>query len=98
MMTTGMAATAPRHRTASRSGVLIRVAIVGATGYAGAEAVRLLARHPNVRIVGLVGRGREHEPIGQIQPHLASTGLRSTPRYPIRTRCSLPCRTAPQRR
>ena len=25
----------------------------------------MLARHPNVRIVGLVGRGREHEPIGQ---------------------------------
>lgn len=28
----------------------IRVAVVGATGYAGAEAVRLLARHPSARI------------------------------------------------
>jgi N-acetyl-gamma-glutamyl-phosphate reductase len=53
----------------------ITVAVVGATGYAGGEAVRLLAQHPNVRLVGLVGRGREHEPVGAIHPHLASTGL-----------------------
>jgi len=41
----------------------IRVAIVGATGYVGAELVRLLSRHPSVRIVGLVGRDRNDEPI-----------------------------------
>ncbi len=49
--------------------------IVGATGYVGAELVRLLARHPNVELVGLVGRGRDHDPIAGIHPHLASTGL-----------------------
>ena len=54
---------------------IIDVAVVGATGYAGAEVVRLLARHPHVRIVGLVGRGRDHEPVGQIHPHLGATGL-----------------------
>jgi N-acetyl-gamma-glutamyl-phosphate reductase len=53
----------------------VRVAIVGATGYAGAELVRLLTRHPNVRIVGLVGRGRSHEPIGGTHIHLDRTGL-----------------------
>jgi N-acetyl-gamma-glutamyl-phosphate reductase len=53
----------------------ITVAVVGATGYAGGEAVRILARHPNVRLVGLTGRGRDHEPIASIHPHLASTGL-----------------------
>ncbi len=52
----------------------IRVAVVGATGYAGGEMVRILDRHPNVRIVGLVGRGREHEPVGVSHPHLSGTG------------------------
>jgi N-acetyl-gamma-glutamyl-phosphate reductase len=53
----------------------IRVGIIGATGYVGAELIRLLARHPNVVLVGLSGRGRDHEPIAGIHPHLASTGL-----------------------
>ncbi len=53
----------------------IRVGIIGATGYVGAELVRLLARHPNVDLVGLVGRGRDHDPIAGIHPHLATTGL-----------------------
>jgi N-acetyl-gamma-glutamyl-phosphate reductase len=51
----------------------IRVAVVGATGYVGAELIRLLDRHPGVTIVGLVGRGRDEEPIGSIHPHLATT-------------------------
>ncbi len=53
----------------------IRVGIIGATGYVGAELVRLLARHPNVDLVGLTGRGRDHDPIEGIHPHLATTGL-----------------------
>jgi N-acetyl-gamma-glutamyl-phosphate reductase len=53
----------------------IRVAIVGATGYVGAELVRLLTRHPHVEIVGLVGRGRSREPIGGTHIHLDRTGL-----------------------
>jgi len=51
----------------------IRVAVIGATGYVGAELVRLLDRHPAVEIVGLVGRGRDDEPVGSIHPHLATT-------------------------
>ena len=46
----------------------IRVGIIGASGYVGAELIRLLTRHPNVAIVGLQGRDRIH-------PHLAETGL-----------------------
>src|SRR5437763_15680137 len=34
---------------------LIDVAIIGASGYVGGELVRLLSRHPAVRIVGLLG-------------------------------------------
>ena len=53
----------------------IRVGIIGATGYVGAELIRILARHPDVELVGLAGRGRDHEPIAGIHPHLAGTGL-----------------------
>jgi N-acetyl-gamma-glutamyl-phosphate reductase len=53
----------------------IRVGIVGATGYVGAELIRLLSRHPNVDIVGLAGRDRHDDPIGDHHPHLAATDL-----------------------
>jgi N-acetyl-gamma-glutamyl-phosphate reductase len=53
----------------------LRVGIIGATGYVGAELIRLLARHPNVELVGLAGRGRDQDPIAGIHPHLESTGL-----------------------
>ncbi|MCI0585192.1 MAG: N-acetyl-gamma-glutamyl-phosphate reductase, partial [Chloroflexi bacterium] len=53
----------------------VRVAIVGATGYVGAELIRLLARHPFVEIVGLIARGRDADPIGATHAHLASTAL-----------------------
>lgn len=52
----------------------IRVAVVGATGYAGGEMVRILHRHPNVDIVGLVNRDRDQEPVGVSHPHLSGTG------------------------
>src|SRR5687767_14380004 len=51
----------PSVRARSR-GQRIRVAVAGATGYAGGEVVRLLARHGDVELVGLTGRGREGDP------------------------------------
>ena len=53
----------------------IRVGVIGATGYAGGELIRLLSRHPNVQIVGLAGRDRKDDPIGAHHAHLASTDL-----------------------
>lgn len=53
----------------------IRVGIIGATGYVGAELIRILSRHPNVDIVGLAGRDRQDDPIGGHHPHLATTDL-----------------------
>jgi N-acetyl-gamma-glutamyl-phosphate reductase len=53
----------------------IRVGIIGATGYVGAELVRILSLHPNVELVGLQGRKRDADPLGGIHPHLATTGL-----------------------
>ena len=39
----------------------LRVAIIGATGFGGGELVRLLERHPGVRIAALSARGRDDE-------------------------------------
>jgi N-acetyl-gamma-glutamyl-phosphate reductase len=68
----GLGPLAARSRPAGRT---ISVGIVGATGYAGGELVRLLLGHPNVKLVGLYGRNRDHEPIAVSHPHLRSTGL-----------------------
>jgi N-acetyl-gamma-glutamyl-phosphate reductase len=67
-------ATSTKHESGLREEP-IRVAIVGGTGYAGGELIRLIARHPFARIVGVHGRGRTAEPIGRTHGHLARTGL-----------------------
>ncbi len=56
----------------------VSVAVVGASGYAGAELVRLLAGHPSVRIHALHARGRDGSPLSDEFPHLAPLGLRFT--------------------
>ena len=48
----------------------VKVAIVGATGYAGGELARLLLRHPEARLVAAVARGRQGEPLREVRPHL----------------------------
>ena len=53
----------------------VRVAIVGAAGYAGGELVRLLAGHPRVEIASVHARGRDGAPIASELPHLAPLGL-----------------------
>ncbi len=62
--------------TRAASGERLRVAVLGATGYVGAELVRLLERHPRVRIVGLAARNRDGVPVGDAFAHLAETGHR----------------------
>jgi N-acetyl-gamma-glutamyl-phosphate reductase len=60
----------------SRSGrPTVTVGIVGATGYAGGELVRLLLNHPNVKLVGLYGRNRDNVPVAESHPHLRESGL-----------------------
>lgn len=53
----------------------VRVAVVGASGYAGAELVRLLAAHPSVRLASVHAREREGVLVGSELPHLAPLGL-----------------------
>jgi N-acetyl-gamma-glutamyl-phosphate reductase len=54
---------------------MVSVGIVGATGYAGGELVRLLLSHPNVKLVGLYGRNRDNVPVADSHPHLRESGL-----------------------
>src|SRR3990170_3648880 len=54
----------------------IPVAIIGAAGYVGAELIRLLERHPDVRIVGLAARGRDGLPVGAAFAPRGETGHR----------------------
>lgn len=53
----------------------IRVAILGASGYTGAELLRLLPQHPHVEIAALTGDSQAGHPIGEVFPHLAQAGL-----------------------
>jgi N-acetyl-gamma-glutamyl-phosphate reductase len=69
------AVAADRGSRALAGGGKVKVAIVGATGYVGAELIRLLALHPNVEIHGLVGRERKGDPIAHVHPHLATRDL-----------------------
>jgi N-acetyl-gamma-glutamyl-phosphate reductase len=49
----------------------IRIAILGATGYTGAELARLLLGHPRARIAEMVGHGKAGQPIASVLPSLA---------------------------
>jgi N-acetyl-gamma-glutamyl-phosphate reductase len=46
----------------------IRVAVVGATGYAGAELVRYLARHPRVRLTAVTSEQSAGKALGEVLP------------------------------
>ncbi len=53
----------------------VRVAILGASGYTGAELLRLLVRHASVRLVALTADRRAGEPVTAVFPHLGGLGL-----------------------
>ena len=47
-----------------------RVAVAGASGYAGGEVLRLLLGHPDVEIGAVTGASNAGQPLGALQPHL----------------------------
>jgi len=49
----------------------VKVAVFGASGYAGVELLRLLARHPGVELTGLTSREYQGRPVAEIFPALA---------------------------
>jgi len=48
----------------------VRVSVIGATGYTGAELLRILARHPKVELLHVAARSSAGARVGDIFPHL----------------------------
>ena len=49
---------------------MIRVAVLGATGYTALELIKILLRHPEVKIVALTSRQEGSPPVSSIHPSL----------------------------
>ena len=81
-----------------------RVAVAGASGYAGGELLRLLLAHPDVTIGAVTAFSSAGERLGAHQPHLVPLADRviepTTPEtcWPGTTRSSWRCRTASRTR
>ncbi|MEQ8964647.1 MAG: N-acetyl-gamma-glutamyl-phosphate reductase [Azospirillaceae bacterium] len=56
-------------------GDAIRIGILGASGYTGADLVRLLLRHRRARIVTMTADRHAGKPISAVFPHLVDHGL-----------------------
>jgi len=59
---------ATTHPTRDR----LRVAVAGASGYAGGEFLRLAVQHPHLEIGALTAHSNAGTPLGAVQPHLRS--------------------------
>jgi N-acetyl-gamma-glutamyl-phosphate reductase len=49
--------------------IRIRIGVLGASGYTGADLVRLAARHPNVEIAALTANTHAGKAMGEVFPH-----------------------------
>ncbi|WP_037069794.1 N-acetyl-gamma-glutamyl-phosphate reductase [Pseudonocardia acaciae] len=49
---------------------MVRIAVAGASGYAGGELLRLLLAHPEAEIGALTAGGNAGARLGEVQPHL----------------------------
>lgn len=61
----------------------LRVAVLGASGYAGGELVRFLSGHPQVQITFLGARDSAGRTLAQVHPHLAPLDLGSRVLAPV---------------
>lgn len=52
-----------------------RAAVLGASGYTGVEAVRLIMAHPRLKLVALTGHSKAGQPYGTIYPSLSHLNL-----------------------
>lgn len=53
----------------------IRAAVLGASGYTGADLIRLAARHPGIKLTALVAKGHAGQTLSQVFPHLNGIDL-----------------------
>ena len=49
---------------------MVKVGIVGGTGYTGAELLRLLAGHPNAKVTVITSRTEAGVPVADLYPNL----------------------------
>jgi N-acetyl-gamma-glutamyl-phosphate reductase len=52
-----------------------KIAVLGASGYTGADAIRLLARHPNVEIAALAANTHAGRAMAEVFPHFFALDL-----------------------
>jgi N-acetyl-gamma-glutamyl-phosphate reductase len=52
-----------------------KIAIIGASGYTGAELIRLIATHPSMEIVALAANSKAGQSMAQVFPHLRHLDL-----------------------
>src|SRR5947208_1225610 len=52
----------------------LRAAVLGASGYAGGELVRLLSAHPFVQLSFLGAKDSAGQPLAEVHPHLGALG------------------------
>ena len=53
----------------------INIAVIGASGYTGADLIRLAIRHPNIAIKSLVAKTHAGQSAGAVFPHFHGFGL-----------------------
>ena len=53
----------------------IRVAVIGASGYTGADLIRLAYRHPNIELTQLLAKSHAGKSMDEVFPHLGGLGL-----------------------
>ncbi len=70
---------------------MVKIGIVGGTGYTGAELLRLLVRHPGVSLEVVTSRGEAGKPVADLFPHLrGQLDLHfSAPEFSQLSRCDL---------
>ena len=77
----------------------VRVAVAGASGYAGGELLRLIAGHPDLELGPVTAGTNAGAPVTAVHPHLAGLrrpdlrGHRSRTGWPRPTSSSWPCIT-----
>jgi N-acetyl-gamma-glutamyl-phosphate reductase len=53
----------------------IRIAVIGASGYTGADLIRLAARHPEIEVAALTANTYAGKEMTEVFPHLGHLGL-----------------------
>ncbi|RBQ24126.1 Aspartate-semialdehyde dehydrogenase [Candidatus Methanobinarius endosymbioticus] len=54
---------------------MIEISIVGGSGYAGGELIRLLQKHPNIEIKNITSRQYDKTLINKVHPHIQGSDL-----------------------